>query len=533
MNHSIYTDKEERIKTLEQKVKELTERQTAIDQHSLVAITDINGIILHVNEKFSKICQYSKQELIGKNYRIINSKYHSKYFFQHLFDTIQAGNIWHGEIRNISKSKKIFWVNTTIIPLISGTSENKNQYIVLGTDISEQKKIQEELIAAKIFANSVTDSVSAHICVLNKIGEILSVNKAWRDFYFQNGTEREINWLGINYLKLCDTARGPEANDAIVTANGIRSVMLSQLDEFVHEYPCHSPTEKRWFSIRVTRFHDNSGNIVIAHELITQRKLAEEEIQRYTKELESLNQTKDKFFNIIAHDLRNPFSGIISVSEMLESKITAEGNEVFLPLKKFVELIYGSSKSAFSLLENLMQWAKSQTGNIKFDPIILSIKKTINANLPLIETNAIAKNISIQNKIELDDLVIADEIMLNTVLRNLITNAIKFTYTNGEIIITSEESGEFLQINVADSGTGISPENLEKLFRIDSKFTKNGTGGEKGTGLGLILCKEFIEIQGGQIWAKSEIGKGSVFTFTLPLATHIDSGNFANSKKCQ
>lgn len=496
---------------------ELKQKQFAIDQHAIVAVTDFNGKITFVNEKFCKISEYSQTELLGQDHRIINSGHHSKFFFQNLYSKIQSGEIWHSEMKNISKYGNIFWVETTIIPLFNETDGAIDHFISFGTDITRQKKEQEELDKSQIFANAVIDSVSAHICVLNKKGEILTVNKAWRDFYSQNSKQDSIQWTGINYLNICDRATGPEADDALITSEGIRSVMEGKKDEFIFEYPCHSLTEKRWFSIRATRFHDDSGNIVIAHELITKRKLAEEEIKRYTKELENINQTKDKFFKIIAHDLRNPFAGIIGVTELLDTEISGEKKEIFLPLKRYVDLILSSSRSAFTLLENLMQWAKTQTGDISFNPQTIFINDMINSVVQLLSGNAFKKNIVIEVDVKKEDSIYADTTLLSTILRNLLTNAIKFSYSNSKIIVSAMRKENFQIISITDFGTGIDSVNLEKIFRIDSKFSKPGTNNEKGSGLGLILCKEFVELQGGCIWVESELKKGSTFSFTLPI----------------
>jgi len=233
--------------------------------------------------------------------------------------------------------------------------------------------------------------------------------------------------------------------------------------------------------------------------------------------LEKVNQAKDKFFSIIADDLRNPFIGIITISELLEGKLSSVNNELSSQLLKYVEIIHASSKSAFTVLENLMQWSKSQTGDIGFNPTSRYMNRIIEATLPLITVSAFKKNITIENGLMGKDLVYADEVLVITILRNLLTNAIKYTFFGGKIILSTEVNGKFLEVSVADSGIGIETVNLDKIFRLDSKFTELGTENESGTGLGLILCKEFVEKQGGSIWVKSKLGIGTVVTFTLPL----------------
>ena len=201
----------------------------------------------------------------------------------------------------------------------------------------------------------------------------------------------------------------------------------------------------------------------------------------------------------------------------MDTEISGEKKEIFLPLKRYVDLILSSSRSAFTLLENLMQWAKTQTGDISFNPQTIFINDMINSVVQLLSGNAFKKNIVIEVDVKKEDSIYADTTLLSTILRNLLTNAIKFSYSNSKIIVSAMRKENFQIISITDFGTGIDSVNLEKIFRIDSKFSKPGTNNEKGSGLGLILCKEFVELQGGCIWVESELKKGSTFSFTLPI----------------
>lgn len=250
---------------------------------------------------------------------------------------------------------------------------------------------------------------------------------------------------------------------------------------------------------------------------LTARVATHVEIKQSREKLIELNATKDKFFGIIAHDLRNPFAGIIGVSSEIKKILLQEGNSDSAQLLHYAQLILESSESALSLLENLTQWAVSQTGKITVIPQYLPMKDLINYSISIINAIAFKKNITIENNVNEIYKVFADIELASTIIRNIMTNAIKFTYPNGKIIVSAKENGEFLEISIKDTGLGINPRNLDRIFRIDSKFSSLGTEQEKGTGLGLILCKEFVEKQGGRIWVESEEKKGSTFTFTLPL----------------
>jgi two-component system, sensor histidine kinase and response regulator len=235
------------------------------------------------------------------------------------------------------------------------------------------------------------------------------------------------------------------------------------------------------------------------------------EVQR--KELESLNSTKDKFFAIIAHDLKNPFSTVLGLSELLAKEF-----ESFEPekLKVFIEQIYKYSNNTFNLLENLLQWSMLQTGRMPLRPKLVNINELIAENIELLRGNAQQKGITIySNQID-EGFVYIDMSMITTVVRNLLSNAIKFTNEGGVINIDITNEGSMLKFSINDNGVGVSLQDQSKLFKIDSNPTSIGTSMEKGTGLGLILCKDFVERNGGTIWLESQIGKGSTFYFTIP-----------------
>jgi signal transduction histidine kinase len=248
-----------------------------------------------------------------------------------------------------------------------------------------------------------------------------------------------------------------------------------------------------------------------------QNQVLEQKVSERTQELENLNATKDKFFSIIAHDLRNPFAGIMGISEIMESELLENKKEDDSNFLEYTRMIFSSAQSALSLINNLTQWAKSQTGEIIINHRNISLKTLLSNTIPVVEGNAFNKNIVIEQDLTDQDIVLADEALCSTILRNLLTNAIKFTHPGGKIIVSTKRVENFLEISVSDTGVGIDPKNLSKIFRIDSKFSSLGTKKEKGTGLGLILCKEFVEKQGGVIRVESEKGKGTTFTFTLPL----------------
>jgi len=230
------------------------------------------------------------------------------------------------------------------------------------------------------------------------------------------------------------------------------------------------------------------------------------------KALEEALKTKDKFFSIIAHDLRNPFGSLRTLSEYLQNHEDLTKEEI----KEFAEIIHTSACQGYDLLENLLEWSRSQRGNIKWDPQEFDLSDLIKSNIKLIQANLHKKQIQLNFKTDKSHYVFADKYMIDTIVRNLLANAVKFTYMNGNIDIQLSERAENYCVSIKDDGKGISKDHQAKIFDLDNQHSSLGTAMETGTGLGLILCKEFINTNNGELWVESEIGKGSCFSFTVP-----------------
>lgn len=246
---------------------------------------------------------------------------------------------------------------------------------------------------------------------------------------------------------------------------------------------------------------------------ITEHKLLLKAMSESESALRELNAQKDKFFSIIAHDLKSPFNAILGFSELLLEQINEKN---YTEIDKYAISIEQSSQRAFDLLINLLEWSRAQIGKVEFTPENFDMADLIKENIRLLESNAEQKAITINENIQHRIIAFADKQMINTVLRNLISNAIKFTQKGGEIKVLAENRAKEILISVIDNGIGIEPERIENLFRIDKSNSTPGTNKEHGTGLGLMLCKDFVEKHGGKIWAESKPGKGTVFYFTLP-----------------
>lgn len=243
------------------------------------------------------------------------------------------------------------------------------------------------------------------------------------------------------------------------------------------------------------------------------------DLDKTIKELNTEIASKDKFFSIIAHDLRSPFTGFIGLSEYMVSELNELSKD---DLQVIADNMLKSAKTTYGLLENLLQWAGIRTGRILFQPENINLIVSIEDSLNLFKDNAANKGICLQFNFEDNAFVFADLNMVKTILRNLISNAIKFTEKDGSVEVFVKDEGNYIKTTVSDSGVGISQVRIESLFRLDRNNTTLGTEDEKGSGLGLILCKEFIELNKGQISVNSIVGKGTEFSFTLPKNKNVN-----------
>ena len=232
-------------------------------------------------------------------------------------------------------------------------------------------------------------------------------------------------------------------------------------------------------------------------------------------ELAELNASKDKFFSIISHDLRSPFNALLGFAQLLSENIERYSLE---EIKDKVAKIRTSAERLYALLENLLTWSRIQRGAMEYYPETLDLYDVAEDNVDLFMPNAEQKDILLRNTVPQNTLIYADYSMLNTVIRNLTSNALKFTSSGDRVEVSAIQDEHHVEVAVADTGVGIPEDILPQLLRIDTHHTNVGTAGEKGTGLGLILCKELVEHNGGTIWIESEVGKGTTFRFTIPKA---------------
>jgi PAS domain S-box-containing protein len=385
--------------------------------------------------------------------------------------------------------------------------DGQKAVLVVGSDITERKKADLQL---NKFSTGIMNSPSS-ILITDINGTIEYVNPFFTEFTGYTYEEA----VGSN-PNLLNSGRNPKE----IYVDMWNTILKGEVwnGELLNK---KKNGQFFWEIARIAPIFNDNGIItsfIAIKEDITERKRTLELIEQSERDLRDINAKKDKFFSIIAHDLRSPFSGLAGLTEILKNSIRELSEE---QVDTYLDLINQSTQNIFKLLENLLSWAKTQTGKIEFSPTRLNLYEIVNETVSVINISAKNKNITINVSIEPDTKVNADENMLNTVIRNLISNAIKYTHNNGYVQVFSEireiNKRKFSVIGVKDNGVGIPANKQNKIFNIEDNYTTNGTGKEKGTGLGLILCKEFVEKHNGRIWCESQENQGSTFYFSLPF----------------
>ena len=371
---------------------------------------------------------------------------------------------------------------------------NKNLEIKQKTEHLE--KVNKELEKLTIAA-SQTDNA---ILILNRDGDIEWINEGYTRL-FEATLDEILNEQGKTIFDISDY---PDIKNIF---NKAISENKSQMYETIHTLKSGKKYNIHTTLTPITGKNNKVESLIAIDSDVTKLKEVEQELHK-------LLLTKDKFFSIIAHDLKNPFNTLIGLSQLLVRGYERMSQE---KIKYFHNNLYQISKNGYELLVNLLEWSRSQMGRIEFNPEKFNLYALAKETFSLYNAKADEKEIILNNSLNANSEILADKNMLKTVFRNIVSNALKFTERGGVIEISEKNNKDYKEITIRDTGVGINPEDIKKLFRLDEHFTTEGTEDEAGTGLGLILCKEFIDKHGGKIRVESKVGFGSKFIFTLPL----------------
>ncbi len=490
--------------------KELKEKSTELDRFlnlatDFICISDPEGKLLKVNNLWQTVLGFDIDEMTGKP----------------VFDFIHPDDIEEtkGEIEKLLAGKAVVnFVNRYICK--NGTyrwlewraTPSDNGFIYAAArDITDSRNLEDILRQNEEKFRFLTENVGDMIWQIDKDYNYTYVSPSVESIL--GYTPEEIN--GRSFYDFITPDSADQMNELektqideygfIPLKGGVYELQFIRKDGIlvwceVHSSPLYNPYGALIFGQGVTRD-------------ISTRKEAERKLKDYAVELKDLNTTKDRFFSIISHDLKSPFTGLLGMTK--EFKENAE-DFTTSEISEFGKEMFNVVLGTYRLLENLLEWSRIQLDQIQFDPSPLNVHDEVEKIFELLAINADPKEIKLVNNVAHDIAVDADENMISTILRNLIGNAIKFTLRGGTVKAEAERGKSSVLISIKDSGVGMSEEITRKLFRPDTVYTTYGTEKEKGTGLGLLLCREFVEKHNGRIWVQSEPGNGSTFYVMLP-----------------
>lgn len=495
---------------LEERLKEIAGYKRILDESSIVAITDLKGIINYANDNFCKISKYSHSELIGKSHSIVNSGFHPKSFMQDLWQTISSGHIWKGEIKNKAKDGSIYWVDTTIAPFFD-LNGKIYQYVAVRTDVTAKKLLAQ-------YSISLIEASRDPLVTINTDGKITDLNAAM------------IKVTGISRDKIL----GTYFKDYFTEPAKAFEVCQEVFDKgFVADYPMvikdHKLTDVLFNG---STYKDDRGNIlgavIVARDITEQNKnqselmeakvfaeLATELAEVAKEKAEDAAKSKQQFLSNMSHEIRTPMNAIIGFTKVLLKTSLSDKQ------KEYLDAIKISGDALIVLINDILDLAKVDAGKMSFEKTPFKMASSISSMLHLFELRIQEKNLQLIKVYDesIPKILIGDPIRLHQIILNLVSNALKFT-NRGKIIVEVKllsEDDEKVRIafSVKDTGIGIVDYKLEKIFENFQQASHGTSRLYGGTGLGLAIVKQLVEAQGGVIEVKSRIDEGSTFTFQL------------------
>lgn len=476
---------------------------------------EVSRKIILVNNSFAQIFGYdSPDELIGTDTLELVADIDKQRIADYIAKRekrIEAPNSF--EFLGKRKDGSNFSIETSVTTY---EAESKIYIVSVCRDITERKRTLEAVKDSEEKYRSIAENINDFIWTAERIGDRL------RSVFYTSAIEKITGYTQeqfINDSKLWFKIIYP--NDSEFVKNKLKLLFNDRArftDEIEHRI-INRYGNIVWIRNKINIKRNDEGKPLKVYGLVSDislSKKAQEELRKSAEQLKELNDAKDKFMSIISHDLRTPFSSILGFTELLlsDKEITNDQRNYY------ISLIQESSKNMLALVNSLLDLTRLQTGRMKFEPIRINVKETIKKAISMVQGAALKKEILLQSQVNENLFIHADEELLLQVFNNLLANAIKFTKGGGEVTVSAqpELTQNQIQFVVEDTGTGISKEDIKKLFKVESKFTTNGTAGERGSGLGLSLVHDIIEKHGGKIWVESEFGSGSRFYFTIPVA---------------
>jgi len=459
-------------------------------------VIEAGGRLTNVNDAYCRMSGYAREEFKNLHIADIDAVEDEKVTSERMKRIVKSGSELF-ETRHRRKDGSVFDVEISA----SFLALHGGMFVCFCRDISARKKAETASRESELRYRLLSDLTMEGI-LIHKSGLALDLNISLAKML---GYEQQ-ELIGKNFLDLAVY----HEDLGIVRNNVGKEYAQPYVIRFVKKNG-----EVFWVEVEAWNFELNGETLRVASVRdITERRKSEEEISRINAQLRGAIAEKDRFFSIMAHDLKSPISGFLSLTKILVEDFE---NLTMKEVNKSLNALYKSSVRVFALLENLLEWAKLQQGLLICSPSPYLLKEIVRTSLDFVHSLADQKEITLHDETPSDVIVNIDPPLIGTVIRNLLSNALKFSNRGGHVLVTARQEGGMVTVTVQDDGVGMDQETLAMLFSLDNKITRPGTEGETSTGLGLVLCKEFVEKHGGRIWAKSSPGQGTTFSFTLPL----------------
>lgn len=500
-----------------------------------VVVTDAEGVVTYWNDRATELFGWSADEMIG---RPLESRYDEPDMRREARNSVRemlAGESWFGEFEDRTKDGSSIWVSANDTPIIDHDGSIRG-VISVSRDVTAAKNAEavlrsvneelesrvrsrtRDLAEREALVRATVDAITAHIALLDPTGLIVATNQAWKTFAADNGASSTEVSEGANYLEACNAAAGRGCDSAAEVFEVLRQVLDGRLTEWSFEYPCSSDGEERWFLLRV-RPVTIKGNIhaLVAHENITRMKLAQEELRCTASVAEQANHAKSTFLMTMSHELRTPLNGILGMNELL---LTTELND---SQREFLEASTSSGEHLLELINDVLDLSRIETGKLKLERVACCpaalVTEIVNSFAPLAQERSLELAQHLDD--QLPNSIRCDRQRLQQVLINLVGNALKFTHA-GRIVVSlfanaPKNGAQRLRFEVTDTGIGIPQDRLHRVFDSFSQVDDSISRRYGGSGLGLSICRELVELMGGEIGVESRIKTGSTFWFEIPI----------------
>jgi PAS domain S-box-containing protein len=520
----------EGIAVREHALQELADQKFALDQHAIVAVTNVKGTITYVNDKFCAISQFSKDELIGQNHRILNSGHHSRDFFEQMYRTIANGKVWHGEIKNRAKDGSIYWVDTTIVPFV-GADGKPWQYVAIRADITESKLAAEAMVRQALELSRQTEELAQsrqalETQMLMRQSEarfrglleaapdaMVVMNQAWEIVLVNVQAEKQFGYRRDELIGQKVKNVIPEGFTERLISDGTRSAaeaLAQQIGTGIELSGRRKDGSEFPIEIMLSPLENAEGMLVTAAiRYVTERNRSAEHLVKTVGELKRSNEELQQFAYVSSHDLQEPLRMVSSYTQLLakryKGRLDSDADE-------FIAFAVDGCNRMQGLIQDLLAYSRAGTnGKTLLEISSEDALKVALSNLRL----AVAQSGAVVTHDSLPAIT-TDETQLTQIFQNLVGNAIKYRRAESpEVhVAASKNGGNEWVFSVRDNGLGIDPQYFDRIFILFQRL--HGREDFEGTGIGLAICKKIVERLGGRIWVESQPEKGSVFYFALP-----------------